>query len=189
MSNTITKSVKIDVTYEQPTISASWVSRLLGDLSKLDFRDVVSHEFQAEHGFYLPWDFMWGMREGKNTIQPIEARNRDVMSYRDFGYVVEKDQGYGNEKDTSVTVWYYRHYELASPQPEIEFIKYYLESKHNLEVSEITYDSDYEDSYNGDRRRVTKPLPTWAYVKVSKKPIVPDHFDGCPCGLHEEVSA
>lgn len=188
MSNTITKSVKIDVTYEQPTISAAWVSRLLGDLSKLDFKDVVSHEFQAEHGFYLPWDFMYGIREGKNTIQPNPARNRDVIGYRDWGYLVEKNQQtLVGDKHTSVTVWFYRHDELASPQPEIEFIKHYLQHKHNLEVSEITYDYDYEEQYDGKRRRVTKPLPGWAYVEVSKKPIVPEHFDGCPCGLHEEV--
>lgn len=171
--STITMTKKIDVTYEQPTISASWVSRILGELGQLDLTD-------REHVFFVPSSCARGVRRGQNLIQPMPKGDR--LGHYDWGYSVEKDQY--SSKATSVTVWYYKHPDLATPQPEIELIREYLHFVHKLDVSEPTYDYDTVEGFSGTRTE-RKEYPRWAYVKVSKKPIVPEHFDGCPCGLHD----
>lgn len=188
---TITQTIKVDMTYEQPTITPSLVSRLLGRLSRIDFSDYQAFEFYQQHGFYVPWDTINGIRDGRNLIHRINSRNRDVLEHRDWGYVVERDDSlWGAKKDTRVTVWYYKHPDLASCTPEIEFISHYLSEKHDFVVSEPTYETEEEERYNFQTRRqemvrVPKKHSRWAYVYVSEKPIVDGHPDGCPCGLHD----
>ena len=172
--NTITMTKKIDVTYEQPTISAAWVSRVLGELGKLDLTD---HENLP---FYLPGDCMRGVRNGQNLIQPMPKS--DTLRRWDWGYSVEKDT-YGKGQATSVTVWYYRHPDLSDCKPEINLIREYLATVHNLDILDTDYEFDTVDGLSGMRKEY-KEVPRWGFVRVAKKPIVPDHFDGCPCGMH-----
>jgi hypothetical protein len=107
----------------------------------------------------------------------------DTIHRWDWGYSVQKDT-YGKGPVTSVTVWYYRHPELSNCDAEIELIRAYLSEQHGLVVSEIEHDTETVDGFAGPYE-VRKDLPRWAWVRVSKKPIVDGHPDNCLCGLHD----
>lgn len=157
MGNTVTKYKNVKVAYEVPTISASHISRLLGQMGSP--RQVP----------------IWG------TSTTGSMQKRIIDGYDNYwGWEVNKSSTFGSDSKTSLIVRYYRHSEMRSGSTEIEAIRVYLRDL-GFEVTEpkYHYTKAWRRDSNGEYQDYEEESS--AYVFVSKKVELDEHCETCTC--------
>jgi hypothetical protein len=152
---TITKYKTVKVPYTVATVSASHVSRLIGEMESP--RQVPT----------------WG----EHTVGSL-VKSSD---YNTWGWEVQKNPSYTGKAGEFVWVTYYRNSQISSGRIEIEAIKAHLESK-GFEVSEP--DFSFKTSYRRDAEGEYVDFDEEHYVRVKvSKPeeVFPGHCQSCLC--------
>lgn len=150
----ITKYKTVQVPYTVETVSAPYISRLLGKMASPR---------------QLPW-------YGEHTVGSMTKYSDTGDSW---GWEVSKASY--REKDEFVWVNYYRHREMASTMIEIEAIRKYLIDL-GFEVSEPTFRYGNAWRRNSDGEYVDYQEETSSYITV-RKPVseFTGHCQTCSC--------